>query len=117
MLEDAEKASCSQELEETRSSASGSVTESAFSVQGSWQEGLVSGTGLMDSVPCTFTLSPSPSVILVWSPRSKVEPLGPADWETKSQGKPSVPHLGFFEPAPPLVLSCSLLAPGSGCSW
>lgn len=61
--------------------------------------------------------NPSPSVVLVWSPRSKVEPLGPAGWETKSQGKPSVPHSGFFEPGPPLVLSCSLLAPDSGCSW
>lgn len=77
----------------------------------------MSGTGRMDGVPCTFTLSPSPSVVLVRSPRGKVEPLGPAGWETKSQGKPSVPHPGFFEPAPPPVLSCSLLAPDSGCSW
>nr|CAI9713249.1 unnamed protein product [Rangifer tarandus platyrhynchus] len=46
----------------------------------------------MDGVPCTFTLSPSPSVVLVWNSGSKVEPLGPADQETISQGKPSVPR-------------------------
>lgn len=92
MLEDAGKASCSQDSEDTRSSANHSVTESAFSVQGSWREGLVSGTRWMDGVPCTFTLSPSPSVILVWNSGSKVELLGLADRETISQGKPSVPR-------------------------